>query len=328
VDSQRLIRAVAFATGVCAKGSHAQPAHGLPTSVFVAPAACGARPWSVDAWSQLLRVELAGDHVDVHLDETASVTTDPRISVDPIRCEEAATSATLTCRVGDVRRTRAIDLIDVAPIARPRVVAMAVADLVRSCTVAIEPTPAGSMAPAVGATDQPPQLVFDSVAAGGEARVFARGARLFGPSAGIDLRLRDRYVARLDGAVLLGRASDPLGTVDVTVAALGASVLATAYVGRVELAFGPRGEAGIGWFTGHAASPPTIASAARSPLVFFSLSASASWRVANSVAAVVGLDAGTTVSGFAAQADQRHALELGGPLASVHVSLAWPASRR
>jgi hypothetical protein len=297
--------------------------------VAVSPGTCRVSPWSEDAWVKLLGVELSGDgiRVDQAVRRDAGVI---RVSVDPNQCDEASTWAKLSCAVGDVQRARAIDLGDVAPIARPRVVAMAAAELVRSCNVAVHVSAPGPVVVAEQhlAVVEPPRRSSLSFDATGEARMFAHESTvLFGPRVGVAKRALGLLLSA-DGGVLFGRTHDPLGQIDGTVATVAASVLATTRIDGVVLGVGPRGEAGIGWFRGQAAMPTISESARTSPLAFVAVTGELWFHLAGSLTAAININAGTSLRGFTAQADNRRVFSVDGPMMSAGIGLAWLANER
>jgi hypothetical protein len=163
----------------------------------------------------------------------------------------------------------------------------------------------------------------------GETKLFARAnTGLFGARAGAQLQPLREAALLIDAGALAGSARDPLGDIRETVATLGLSLLGTGRTHAVSFGVGPRVEAGLGWFRGHADGPQATASSATSPLVFFAVSALASFPIRAPLSGFMSLDAGTSLYGFSARADQRVVSELGGPLLSVRIGFLWSLPRR
>jgi hypothetical protein len=297
-------------------------------SMRVTTGSCAASPWSASAWGELLAVELAADRIAVELTERASGGDAPLVELEPVGCDVATTAATLSCTSSGVGHTRQLDLADVAPVARPRVIAIAVADAVRSCVPADAPPMV-----VVERTEAPPTMRAPRapVALGvlGEARVYSQNVTsLYGPRAFVDVPLFAHVIARGDGGVLLGTATDPLGTIGGTLASVGAGVRATTRVGRFELGAGVRGELGYGWFHGRAGPPTVMATHASSSLAYVAASGGAATRLAGDLGAELDVDVGGTVRGFAANADTRQVFDVEGAVVALRLGITWWWSRR
>jgi hypothetical protein len=299
----------------------------------VTTAGCMASPWSAAAWGELLRVELAADGVAVAVLEHASDTA-PHVDVAPASCDAAATTATLTCSAGgDPRR---LDLADVAAVARPRVVAIEVADFVRACVQLSER--AGPARPSPEPPDPTPRPVEAAAPAQrapiivgvlGEGRAYAADATVLGGGRGfIDVPILTRWVARADAGALYGTASDSLGTIAGTIASLGASLRATTATRGFVLGAGMRGELGDGWFRGRAGAPSVTATRASSSLAYAAATATAATRLTDTLGAELDLDAGATVRGFTADADAHPLFGALGLVVALRLGLTWSPQRR
>jgi hypothetical protein len=332
--------------------ANAQPSPAGVQGVVVRPVACGESPWSTSTWLELLRVELASDGISVASAEGSMAPETSVVSVEPATCDAAAKSATLTFSSGDVRRTRTLNLADAGAVAQPRVLAIALADLIRSgvaarSPAALAPTVSVPMVPASppeavhvdvhvrfdatprGRAAQPLTPASFSLFAAAETRLFAQGnTGLFGARGGTQLQLTHEAALQFDAGVLRGSAGDPLGHVSETVATLAATFLGTGGTGGVRFGVGPRFEAGIGWLQGHAAGSLTSASNASSALAFLGLSGTACCLIREPFSGFMSFDAGTTLYGFSARADQRFVSDLTGPLVSVRMGFFWTPSQR
>jgi hypothetical protein len=127
-------------------------------------------------------------------------------------------------------RSRRISLADVAPAARPRALALAVAELVRSIEQAPSPAPPPAAPPAAHPSAAP--LPFaPRVAALVELRAYRTHSLLWGGGVGLAVD-HGRWRAGLDLDAASGGRQVGLGTIDVTLAS-------------ARLAFGPRFSAGV-----------------------------------------------------------------------------------
>jgi hypothetical protein len=328
--------AILIATSVAAR------AQGTPASedaVAVVASRCNDVPWSVGAWVEILRAELAGDGVRVQPSDTGAAGTAAhhQVIVEPERCDAAASTATLTFSSGHLRRTRTLTLADVDPAARARVLAIAVADLVRQGIAAVrtaQPAPV-PLFPLIdvrirvehSSPDPSASGMSASVAALAEGKIFTQGsAGLLGARLAADFGW-GIWRVRADAGILSGSGHDLLGDVDETVATFGVGLLAMGGTRRISLGLGPRVEAGAGWFAGKSSNPLVIASSARSPIALLALSGMARFAIAGSWSGVIDLDVGASVYGFSATADsasgERHVTDLRGPFLATRLGFGW-----
>jgi hypothetical protein len=309
-----------------------------PGRVVVVSEACAPPVDAMQAWLSLLRVELADDGIDVQRAHQGAAL-DPAVAqarLELAPCGAAARSAALTVSHGQTSRTRTLDLEDVAQVAQARVIAIAMAGLIRStlAEARIEPTPAAPAAspeaaqrPVNAQVDLPPEpqraprrwrgLVL------GEARLFPQGKGAWlGARMGTLADLFTHAWATLDAGVLVNNSEDPLGEVRSVVSTLGVGLLAGG--GKtVRLGLGPRIEAGFGRFRGHSVARGSTATATSSPLVFAGVSGVMSFPIAGPCSGLLALDGGATVYGFYARAGSRRLTELRGPLVSLRLGLSF-----
>ena len=313
-------------------------ADGPSERISVSPSVCGDLPWASNAWADLLRVELAADGARTVVVPAGEPTPPdaPRVRLEPDSCNASAHSATLTLEIGTERIERTVDLTQVEPRSRARVLALAAAELIHAARARLalvgksaNPSPELSLRIDVVTTanrvPEPPAVTNGfGLFGAAEGRAFAGGnAGLFGARAGARIPLFSWSALIIDGGALAGSARDPLGDVDTTIASLGLGVLAVGGIREASFGVGPRVEAGLASFTGHAFAPVTAAATVSSPLVVFSMSATASFVIAGSWSGLVALDAGTTLYGYGARADGRHVSELAGPMLGTRVGLMW-----
>jgi len=308
-----------------------------PAVVGVARSRCNDVAWAAGAWFEILRAELAGDRVQVQSSNGTGAAAPRQVTVEPEPCDAAASSATLTFAVGDFRRTRTLTLAEVDPAARARVLAIAVADLVRQSIAALQ----GAQAPSVvqglpvgvripfdpPRPEAPASRTSVSMTAAAESKLFAGGnAGLFGARLIADFGWGIARV-RVDAGVLSGSGHDPLGDVDETVATVGVGVQATGRAAGILLGVGPRVEGGAGWFQAKSSNPLVVASSARSPIALAAVSGVARFAVTRSWSGMLEIDVGTSLYGFTATADgsagERHVTDLRGPFLAVRLGFGW-----
>jgi hypothetical protein len=337
----RSVKQTAFAASVAILiatigAARAQGAPAGEAALAVVASRCNEVPWSVGAWVEILRAELAGDGVRVQPSDAAGTAAAHRVTVEPDRCDAAASAATLTFSSGDLRRTRTLTLADVVPAARARVLAIAVADLVRQGVAAVrtaQPTPVPLSPVDVrvrverSSPDPSASGMSACIAAVAEGKIFAQGnAGLFGARLAADFGW-GLWRARADAGILSGTGHDLLGDVDETVATFGVGLLAMGGTRRISLGVGPRAEAGAGWFAGKSNSPLVIASSTRSPIALLALSGTARFAIARWWSGVIELDVGASVYGFSATADsaagERHVTDLRGPFLATRLGFGW-----
>ena len=326
--------AVLMATGGAARAQEA-PSGGAVVAVAASP--CNGVPWSVAAWVEILRAELAGDGVRVQPSDAAGAAAPHQVTVEPERCDSAVSAATLTFSSGDLRKTRTLTLSDVDPAARARVLAIAVADLVRQGVaaartaqpVSVRQSPPIDVRIRVERPSAEPSASGMSVGVGvaAEGKIFAQGnAGLFGARLAADFGW-GIWRARADAGVLSGSGHDLLGDVDETIATFGVGLLMTGGTPRILLGVGPRVEAGAGWFAARSSNPLVIASSARSPIALLALSGTTRFPIAKSWSGIIELDVGTSVYGFSATVDasagERHVTDLRGPFLAARVGFGW-----
>jgi hypothetical protein len=157
-----------------------------------------------------------------------------------------------------------------------------------------------------------------------ETRAFPQAASgMFGARSGTHFPVASWIEWVADAGILFGSAHDVLGEIDGTVATVGTGLLGVGGTSGLVLGAGPRIEAGVGWFRGHANAPGASASSATTPLALLALSAEASFRVRGSLWGWIGLDAGTSLYGFSPLADDRHVSDFAGPVVSLRIGVLW-----
>ena len=130
MDTRPVRRAVIVGASMAcfaAYGGHAR-AEDAVRAVSIRPPSCAELPWSPEQWSDALRVELAADAIRIVPSRETSV----EVALEPSTCSASASAALLTLSSGGATRARTVALADVDPIARPRLLAIAMAELIRA----------------------------------------------------------------------------------------------------------------------------------------------------------------------------------------------------
>lgn len=293
-----------------ASARHAS-AQDAPATVLLVVSECSTSPIDRGALAERLRVELTSDGVR-ELRLVTEVTVSPEapelavLHVDAAPCAEG--SASFTLRIDDLltgkHTERTIALTEVPEGARPRTIALSVAELLRAswAELAIVDPPPAAVPPAVLAairvraapvhpgegtdhladpahrtvsTDALPPVPLPtrepraSLSAAFVARTFP-GARTspIGGRVSLDLFPLRELVVRIDAEAAVGASLDPLGTVELGLATLGVTLGLSAPVGdRVLISVGPRIAGGAAWASGRSYDPSTIASSGVGPLL-------------------------------------------------------------
>jgi hypothetical protein len=309
-------------------------------NTVVASQACDTPFDAGQAWIALLRVELADDGVDVlHADRTTpanSALVEAKLETNA--CGPEARSVILTVSQGQSAHSRTLDLATIADVAEARVVAIAMAGLVRATladerartTTAPElpetkPTeaPTGTTARPALSHPPPPSRKRWQFLAAGEGRFFVQGSLfLAGARVGVTRDLARYALWTVDAGVLVGKQGDALGDVRSVVTLLGTSVLFGSGT-TVRWGTGPRVEAGVGRFRGLPLARRSTGSTAHSSLVFAGLSGALTFPLRGPCSGHVALDAGATVRGFYGRAERRRLADMRGAMLSLRLGLSY-----
>lgn len=312
------------ATAVAVVSARAGAADGPPIRVSVP--ACPSAPFSVEAFLGSLEVELAGHLPACCLLDRAppSPGDDPQgglrvtLSLDP--CNESATS--IDVHVRDPARAtdseRRVGLGDIPIEARPRALALAVAELVHSATVPAAAAAAAAVPPSTS-------LAQASDAAGEAPRprvpwVFVSGLLELETHPGNNMTLwgvrpsvavaRGHWQAALDVDAMAGDPSVALGDISTRLLAGTLAAGPRLSLGHLIVDLAACGRLGWAWMAGHTADANAVASAGSAPFasaggrlgIFLPTAAKVSHlrALVEAGAMIHGLDA--TVNGTAAAA--------------------------
>ena len=296
-------------------GGVAEPAASAQTAKrSVAAPACAAGP---TAFARSLQVELAAIGPDCCvLAETGEIA----LALDPCDPEAAQIAIVVADPARGRSERRELPLGDVTPPARPRTLALAVAELVRTVTAQPVITPVASTPP------PPPAPLRASLGAEAELRAYPRrdtelwGGRLIGAAA------TERWFGALALTAATGRETFALGAVAMRFVGVGLSAGPRLARGRVALALGATGELGWGWAAGEAAAPG-IATGDGAALVA-SLGARATLAVSVSphLQLRAAVEGGGVVHGLRAEVAGSAPAGMGGPYVIVGLGfgVGWP----
>jgi hypothetical protein len=313
-----------------------KPAAAPPAAVQVIPPMCPVAPLSLPAFLDSLRVELAGGSTrccDAGGGEPDAATVRVALAVEP--CDAAAGRVIVTADQARAGRSirREIGLEDVAAGARPRALALAVAELVRSIDA-----PASAPAPAPAAASAPaPPLAIAARPDGGDG-----GARpAIGAAADVELRIYPgrgtalwggrlsltaagtRWQAALGVDAAAGDQHTQIGSVSIKTLALSAGGGPRFDLGNGTLALGLGAEVGWGWIAGAPELEGVRGSTGSGPTAALRALLAFEVRAARSVALRAAIEGGYTVLGVNAFADRTPAGGISGPSVIAAGGVGW-----
>jgi hypothetical protein len=292
----------------------------------------------------ILTAELRQDGVErVAPGQAASALAIIKLSIEP--CAESTRDALVTIEdmVTAKRVSRSIPLQDVSDQARPRALALAVAELLRASwlELALPAVPASPVPPALReAVLQRIAAVVSTPSADNQAerdpdvaleaslavawRAFLSGhASLVGARAALSVPFYSpALLLRLDGGWVYGSVQDVLGDVHLGLMGVGAGLLYTTPLARsVTFALGPRIEAGVAWAAGSSSDQQTSSysgvgyTGSLSGLGQVLLRLGPRWRLA------MECEAGGVFAPFEATADGRRVTGVEGAMVGLSVGL-------
>jgi hypothetical protein len=351
MDWRRLRLACAGAIALC---TYAPLAAGqepeVPTlaRVELVLPACAPGPFDGDAFVRLLTIELRAEGV-TRVDVVAAGTTgakDPalaRVTLAASPCSESATQVDVTVDDAATNKTvlRTMALGDVAAGARPRALALAVAELVRASWAELAlpnappPPPlvparvqriarlhaAPAPTPPEPSAGRPPPLALGAALA---ARFFPSYATAtLGPRVALSAALGASPLrVRIDANALFGTAYDPLGSLPLGLVSGGGALLLGHRSGPLDVEIGPHLEVGYGWVTGHASTPGVATTSGGSVIVDLSAALDLRFELGAGFWATLDIDVGSVLESLDALADGRRAAGFDGPVAGVALGIA------
>jgi hypothetical protein len=353
---------IAFALSVAARASADEP-----TVVRVVVPPCDASAFDTEAFAHAVTLELRADgveKVEVVADSAAPASgavATIRLDADP--CTEAAQALELTIVDEVTSKTvkRRLTVDDLARGARPRVLALAAAELLRASwselRIADAPKGAVPVPPSVRLASMDPQQTqqaHEASATAGtpsgpspsaeplaratpvESQPFLRadaqfaarffptyGSTLIGPSVAASLGATTRVPVRVrvDAAALFGTSYDPLGSISVDLVAGGVSAVLARHAGPLDIEVGPRLELGWGYVAGSAANVTTKAASGSTIIVDASVLFALRISLGGAYSASLTGDVGGVLHSLDAAADGRRAAGFGGPVVGVAIGV-------
>lgn len=333
----------------------------VPAVVTLVTSRCERRTFDEEAFARLLRIELLADGVTEvrRRADAPSRATTPSLAVVSIEggCgDEATVTVVIDDATTDKAVRRALALGDVAVVARPRTLALAVAELLRASwaelVFADAPRPRADVPPAVRAATStrlakataperalaPPRLVEASrtppvardlgrswfVSAGLDGRFFFGGrVGMLGARGGVSLPLHGPLRLHGELGAWSGGADDTLGRIDLALAtgALGVGIGLGAWRDlRIEI--GPEVELGWAHVGGEARLATTAVVGGATWSSIGSVVATIRVRMAGRVWVTSDVRFGAVFKGVTATADDREAVGLSGAAGSVRLGVA------
>jgi hypothetical protein len=333
-----------------------------PALVRLSVPACANEAFDVAAFSHTVTIELRADgveSVDVSPEplprDPTSVAAKPLATVTLVAAPCTADAADMEITIEDSATAktvrRRLSLGDVARPARPRAIALAVAELLRaswselrlpdapppsvpvppSVRLAVFEHPPPVAAPPVVATPPvvvpppvPPPAPTVRLGAAIAARFFpSAGSTLLGPNVALSYGAAETIPLRLrlDASALFGTAYEPSGSVATTLVTGGVAVVLAHASGPVDVEVGPRGEVGWGRVAGTAATAGQSATAGSEGVV--TLAGLVALRVALTPAFWASLDAnvGFVLAGIDSETPYGRSGGIGGAMVGVGVGL-------
>jgi hypothetical protein len=238
------LRGIVIVAAVVIAPIAARAADGLPV-IRVFPPECAVAPVSADDFVDALRVELAGrqPHCCVVGPSTDAAADAVRVTLAIEPCEPATQQVTVAVDVTVPPRTvqSQVSLADLPPEARPRALALAVAELIRTASEApqanIPPPPPPEVRPAR-------HLRLMGAVAGAMQSHPAHDTMLWGPRLGVTLASA-AWQLTLDAGVAASRNTVTLGELSILVASATLFAGPRFALGPVLTTVGPAGT--LGW---------------------------------------------------------------------------------
>jgi hypothetical protein len=316
---------------------------------IVPPACLTTLPFAVDAFLGILTTELRTDGVGRVL--VAPQGGKPSLAVIVLHVEPCdATAREVIVTIEDhataKKVERRVSLGDMAESARPRALALAVAELLRASwlelAMADAPPPtapvpdevrvavarrAAAVAPSSPESARAPSpapRTLDLSLAVAWRDFPSANASMFGGRAAAGFRvLAPALWLRVDLAGLFGTAQDALGNVDLAMATAGAALLWTSpREAPVSVAVGPHLELGAAWASGSPLDQATSSFVGAGFVSLASLLGSFTFRIADSWRLAVELEGGVTLVPFEARADSRRVTGTDGAMFGVAIGVA------
>jgi len=226
--------------------AHAARAADVPV-IRVFPPQCEATPLSVDAFVDSLRVELAGRQPHCCVvgpgGDAAADAVKVTLSIEP--CDPATDQVAVAVDIADPPRTveRQVSLADLPPEARPRALALAVAELLRSAGMSPDASAAPPPAEPPPPAPPPPRFNLTGGVVATMTRHFAHDTTLWGLRLGVSLA-SDHWQATVEGGAASSSTQVDLGDLSIFQAAGSLFFGPRLVLGPVIASAGPAGTLG------------------------------------------------------------------------------------
>lgn len=292
-----------------------------PRLVVVSPPTCPIGVFPTAAFLDCLRVELAGRGLScctsVETRDPPPAGTSVFLQVELPSCAAGVDPVQVSVR--DVATARivahAVSLGDVAETARPRALALAAAELIRSVTQVDAAPAATAVAPVAGPpaprVQEPPASRVDEPPAPRELTLHveaetraapSRDTRIWGGRAGVSAHRRRLHVD-LDAAAGYGQAPVTLGTIVLKSATVGLGFGPRLTTRTMALELGLRADLGRAWVHGESSGARVVTSSGSRLISSVGLRGSVEFPARFRVHPYLGLEAGLMARGLAAQAN-------------------------
>src|SRR5262245_5184673 len=221
--------------------------------IRIFPPACETAPVSVDAFVDALRVELAGRQPHCCVvgpgDDAAADAVKVTLSIEP--CDASTEEIGVLVDVAQPPRAlqRQVSLADLPPEARPRALALAVAELIRSATGSLQPEAPPPPPEPPPAAAPPRHIGLAGSVAGDVRRHFAHATTLWGARLGLSLAY-GRWHATVDAGAAANRTDVDAGNISILLASAALFAGPRFTAGPVIVSFGPTGALGWAWIKG------------------------------------------------------------------------------
>ena len=281
--------------------------------IRVFPPTCAEAPVSVDDFVDALRVELAGRQPHCCVvgpgSEAATDALKVTLSIEP--CEAATQHVEVQVDVFATQRTisRQVSLADLPPEARPRALALAVAELIRSAGEAPQPE---ALPPAPAPTVAPERLLLSGGVAGEIRSHFSLHTALWGLRAGLMLSGR-RWQISLDAGAATSRNEVSLGELRILLASAALFAGPRFVLGPVIASVGPAGTFGWARVEGRSGMPDIVVRDGSGLVSTLGLRAAAEGPASSGIRLLAYVEGGITVRSLEADVNNQPAAGISGP---------------
>ncbi len=264
-----------------------------------------------------LRRQLALELMPAEVTTSSAAPAEVRLSVQAERCEPGTTRFLLEV---EVRATRLllrgpVDLEDVPAAARPRTLAVALAELWSTLMQRPLPRPplrvSAPPAPSPPAAPAPTARWLRAAIFAGARAVPRYGTASFG-GRGAVYALGERFGLSADLGLDLAEASDPLGRAQLGLLGGGIAAYLRADLGTIEIALGPRVELDYAWVTGTARDAGAISARGGAFTALAGVRAELGVALGGEVTGLLGVDLAGVLRGIEGRADDRNVIGLSG----------------